>query len=123
MTTSEIFGRNLRDMLEKKHKTQRALAKHAGVTETTVSRWANGEAVAKSNRMDLICQFLNCTPAELMGSRDTVPQESPELITGQEIWDRPILLKLFFKANVSDDEDIKKCIEYLEKRRKLKHGK
>lgn len=117
MTTAETFAKNLKTTLEKKHKTQRELAKYVGTTEATVSRWVTGKALPRTKALDKICQHLMCSPNELM--YDTGPtrkKETTEEIIGKEVWARPLLLKLILAAIKASDEDIEACLALLKRR-------
>lgn len=119
MTSSkEVFGRNLRNRLMDKNKSQNDLARYLKVTATTVSRWANGEALPRAKMIDRICVFLACTPEDLMTDHSKVAVLMPEDVIAEEIHNNPRLFQLFVSAIGAEDKDIVHCIEYLNGARK-----
>lgn len=110
-TTIQIFSENLRRLLEKQNKTQRALAKFVPTTEATVSRWVNAEAMPRNNTMDRVCAFLMCSPEDLMLDNEKTTMLLPEDVIAEEIRERPLLFKLFVTALRATDSEIEKAIE------------
>lgn len=119
MTTSkEIFGRNLRDRLIAKNKSQNDLARYLGVTPTAVSRWVNGEAMPRAKMIDRICAFLVCPVEDLMVDHSRAVVLAPQDVIADEIHANPRLFQLFVSAIGAEDKDIVHCIEYLNGARK-----
>lgn len=115
MTTSkEIFGRNLRNRLEAKNRSQNDLARFLGVTATAVSRWVNGEALPRANMIDRICVFLGCSVEDLMTDHTKVAVLMPEDVIAEEIHNNPRLFQMFMVAIRASDEDLVYCIDYLQ---------
>lgn len=117
-TSSEIFGRNLRNRLDAKNSTQTELAKFLKVTPTAVSRWVNGDAMPRPNMVDRICLYLNCTVEDLMTDHTKVAVLLPEDVLAEEIHDNPRLFQLFMVAMKANDADLVHCIEYLQGKKK-----
>lgn len=115
MTTSEIFGRNLRDKLEERNKSQAQLARHLKTTTATVSRWVTGESLPRSPMIDRICEYLMCGADELMLDSRKTAILLPEDVIADEIRERPMLFKLFVVAMGATDEQIEACIALLKK--------
>lgn len=115
MTTSkEIFGRNLRNRLEAKNRSQNDLARFLDVTATAVSRWVNGEALPRANMIDRICVFLGCSVEDLMTDHTKVAVLMPEDVIAEEIHKNPRLFQMFMVAIRASDEDLVYCIDYLQ---------
>ena len=110
MTTKEIFGRNLRNKLEAKRKTQIDLAKYLGVTATAVSRWVNGEAMPRADMLDKICQYFMCTADELMTDHAKPVAQLPEDVLAEELHNNPRLFRLMFYASKLTDDQLDKII-------------
>lgn len=47
-------------------KTQAELADYLGVTQASVSNWVNGVKIPRMDKIDKICEFLNCTRSDLL---------------------------------------------------------
>lgn len=119
MTTSkEIFGRNLRNRLDAKNRSQNDLARFLNVTPTAVSRWVNGEALPRANMIDRICVYLGCSAEDLMTDHTKVAVLAPEDVIAEEIHDNPRLFQLFMVALRATDEDLVYCIDYLQGKKK-----
>lgn len=117
-TSSEIFGRNLRNRLDARNRTQADLARHLNVTPTAVSRWVNGDAMPRPNMVDRICSYLNCNVEDLMADHTKVAVLLPEDVLAEEIHNNPRLFQLFMVAMKSTDADLVHCIEYLQGKKK-----
>ena len=114
-TTLEIFSENLRDLLDKQHKTQRALAKYMQVTEATASRWVNGEAMPRADKVDKMAHFFMCSTDELTSSSERNLPLMPEDVIAEELRENAKLFKLFLVASKATDEQIEACIALLKK--------
>ena len=67
------FSANLRKHLEEQNKSQIELADFCGVSPATVTFWLRGsEPKPNTGRLEKICQFLNCTPADLLFGEDII---------------------------------------------------
>ncbi len=61
------FSANLRRLLDEQGKRPIDLANFVGVTPATVTFWLQGsEPRPNTGRMERICRFFNCTPADLL---------------------------------------------------------
>ena len=109
-TSTEIFADNLRNLLLSKNKTQADLRRYLNVTDATVSRWANGEAMPRSAMLDRICVFLNCTPEDLLADKNKVVVLAPEDVIAEEIHNNPRLFRLMMYASRLTDEQLDKII-------------
>ncbi len=118
MNSKEIFGRNLRNKLDAKNRSQNDLARFLKVTPTAVSRWVNGEAMPRANMLDRICNYLGTTAEDLLTDHTKVALLLPEDILAEEIHNNPRLFQLFMVAVRATDEDLVHCINYLQGERK-----
>ena len=114
-STQQIFSENLRSLLEQKNKTQRDLAKFIPTTEATVSRWINGTVMPRYKMIDRTCQFLMCSPEDLMLDKDKTAVLLPEDVVADELRERPLLFRLMIVAMRADDEAIRDAIMLLKK--------
>lgn len=74
--TSKIFGRNLRDLLEKNGKTQADLVRYIHVSSATVSDWTNGKKIPRPDKLLAICRWLDCELSDLLGKENQEPSNS-----------------------------------------------
>lgn len=84
----ESFSSRLKKALEMREISQSELSKRTGINKSSISTYLKGEYKAKQDKVDLIAQALNVSPAWLMGfdiqpSGDTI--ESDEKIKGVKI--------------------------------------
>lgn len=114
MNSKEIFGRNLRNKLDAKNRSQNDLARFLKVTPTAVSRWVNGEAMPRANMLDRICNYLGTTADDLLTDHTKVAILLPEDVIAEEIHNNPRLFQLFMVAVRATDEDLVYCINYLQ---------
>lgn len=114
-STQQMFSENLRSLLEQKNKTQRDLAKFIPTTEATVSRWINGTVMPRYKMIDRTCQFLMCSPEDLMLDKDKTVTLLPEDVVADELRERPLLFRLMIVAMRADDEAIRDAIMLLKK--------
>lgn len=115
-TSTEIFAYNLKMQLEKKNKSQSDLARFLKVTPTTVSRWTTAQALPRSAMIDRICNYLGCTPEDLMTDHTQTANLFPEDVIAEAIVERPLLMQLFLMADKASDDAIRKCIQILGER-------
>lgn len=109
-TTKEIFAENLRDMLYARNKKQSDLKRFCKVTDASVSRWATGESMPRSDMMDKICVFLHCTPEDLLTDKTKTVELAPEDVIAEEIHNNPRLFRLMMYATRLTDDQLDKII-------------
>lgn len=86
------FIKRLRKILEDKNMTQRELARLAGVTEVTVSRYLNGERKPRVEIVNKIADVLNVPTDYLLGRSETLKKPSnmsnaaPAEIVSDNLW-------------------------------------
>lgn len=69
---SEIIARNLQNLLNERGLEQKNLANAVGVSETTVSRWLNGEREPKGKIRKKVAEFFGINESELYVSTNEV---------------------------------------------------
>lgn len=109
-TSTEIFGENLRNMLIAKNRTQADLKRYLKVTDTSVSRWANGLAMPRPAMVDRICVYLGCSPEDLLTDHTKVIELEPEDVIAEEIRNNSRLFRLMFYASKLTNDQLDKII-------------
>ena len=87
------FAANLQAKMREYDLTQTELGRRLGINATTVSEWCRGTVLPRSNRLEQLCEILNCEPAELLGSvQDAVDEDLNRRLTDlgvdpNSVWD------------------------------------
>ena len=84
---ANIIAKNLKRIAYERHKTQADIVKDLHFDQSTVSTWMNGTRVPRMKKIDKLCEYLNCTRADLM-EEDTTDRET-------QTSDEEKLLRLF----------------------------
>lgn len=85
-TQREIFADNLQALLNSRDVSQKVLAEHLGVSETSVSYWSRGEKYPRIDKIQKIADYFNITMRDLMEDKnkssidDTSLDHPPNLI-------------------------------------------
>lgn len=109
-TSTDIFAENLRNLLVARGKKQADLKRYLNVTDTTVSRWANGEAMPRAGMIDKICVYLHCTAEDLLADHNKPVEYEPEDILAEELRNNNRLFRLMFYAMKLSDDQLDKII-------------
>ena len=109
-TSIEIFSENLRNLLYSKNRKQADLRRYLNVTDATVSRWVNGEAMPRANMIDRICVYLHCAPEDLMQDHSRPVEIAPEDVMAEMLHDNARLFRLMIYASKLTDEQLDKVI-------------
>lgn len=64
------FSERFEDLLKEKELSQLAFSRMIGVSQSTVSRWVNGEDEPGISCFKLICETLDVRPEYLLGMED-----------------------------------------------------
>lgn len=95
---NEIFSKNLRDMMYKRDINQRQLADAIHVSSASVSDWYNGKKTPRMDKIDLICQVLNCSRSDLMLERvkdlKLIKEQEEQRSTGLTYLDTQLIIKI-----------------------------
>lgn len=92
----KIFSRNLRFIMIDAGITQADMARDLGIGKTTISTWMNGVHVPRMDKVDMLCNYLHCTRADLMEPHDDdyyTNKESAQI--AQEMFEDEDLRALF----------------------------
>lgn len=99
------FAKNLREQLEKNHKTQRDMCDYMGVSSATGSDWCNGKKMPRTDKIQSLSNWLGCSLSDLLeGSHyvdDTVKEMTSELLQ-----ERPDLQGLLEASRKLTPEDV-----------------
>lgn len=68
----EKIGKRILEALEIRKMTQRQLAEKTGITEATISRYAQSKRVPKGPEIVKIANSLNCTTDFILGASDEI---------------------------------------------------
>lgn len=68
----EIFGDNLKDLIDKQGYTQRDLADEVGLDEGTISRYVNKQRIPGVRALVNIAYVLDCSLDDLMDFGDRI---------------------------------------------------
>lgn len=62
----KVIARNLRRLAFINDKTQIEIAKDLGINQSTLSCWMNGTRTPKMSKIDMLCNYFNCTRSTIM---------------------------------------------------------
>lgn len=71
----ENIGKRILKALEIRNMTQRELAEKTGITEVTISRYAQSKRVPKGPEIVKIANVLNCTTDFILGTSDEIERQ------------------------------------------------
>ena len=95
---NEIFSKNLRDMMYKRDINQRQLADAIHVSSASVSDWYNGKKTPRMDKIDMICQVLNCSRSDLMLEKvkdlKLIKEQEEQRSTGLTYLDTQLIIKI-----------------------------
>lgn len=80
-----ITGERISELLNKKEMTQRELAKRAGVTEVSMSRYISGERVPKALYLSNIAHILGTTTEYLLGKEEAGASAQDDFYTTHKL--------------------------------------
>ena len=69
MTSGEMFGRRLRELLQENDLKQKELAKAVGITEVTVSRYLSGKRAPRSAILTRIADYFGVPASYLLPTK------------------------------------------------------
>ena len=64
------FISRLKSAMAKENLNQMELAKKSNIRQSSISEWLNGKYIPKQDKVDILAQTLNVSPAYLMGWED-----------------------------------------------------
>lgn len=68
----DIFGDNLRDILDEQKMSQRELSRVTGISNTTINRYINKQIIPSATVIVALSYALDCDVDELVDFRDNV---------------------------------------------------
>ena len=66
-----ILSNNLKDLLNRKGKTQTDMAKELDLKESTVSSWINGLKYPRRDKIELLADYFNVQPSDITDDKNT----------------------------------------------------
>lgn len=63
---ARIVARNLRRIMFERDKTQADIVNALGFSKQAVSSWMNGKRTPKMDKIDALCEYLNCKRSDIM---------------------------------------------------------
>ena len=107
-----IIANNIKRFMEKRNLNQVDIAEHLGVTQAAVSAWCLGSKMPRMNKIDKLCELLDCTRTELMtenGLELMDQRKRSEQL--QQIYDKHRVL--FDAAEDATPEEIQQAVDYI----------
>lgn len=64
----KVFSTNLKKMMEEHGKLQIDLMRDLGLKSSTVSEWVRGKKYPRVDKVQLLADYFNCNPTDLVGT-------------------------------------------------------
>ena len=78
---AKVIAKNLKRIAYEHQKTQADIARDLRLNPGTVSSWMVGTRIPRMDKIDMLCNYFNCSRAEIMEEEPTSRRES---VTTQE---------------------------------------
>ena len=104
-TYNKMVASNLRRIMYEKGVSGTELAKALGFTKQSVSHWMNGEHLPRMNKLDKICEYLECKRSDLM---EVDKERKTNSITSSQA-------QLIQLAMTADSENVSLVLEVLKR--------
>lgn len=100
-----ILSRNLKNLLERKGKTQTDMAKDLNLKESTVSSWVNAVKYPRRDKIELLADYFGVMPSDITEDKST---------------QQDTIAAHFDKEDLTDEEkqEVQDFINYLKSKRK-----
>ena len=100
-----ILSRNLKNLLERKGKTQTDMAKDLNLKESTVSSWVNAVKYPRRDKIELLADYFGVMPSDITEDKST---------------QQDTIAAHFDKEDLTKDEmkEVEDFINYLKSKRK-----
>lgn len=110
----KIIAKNLRELAFYHEKTQAEISRDLNISKATLSSWMNGTRVPRMDKVDLLCNYFNCTRSDIMEdhSKDYYLRMDTARVA-QAAFNDPNLRALFDIARDSEPQDIQMAIDLL----------
>jgi len=89
----KVIAKNLKRIAYEHQKTQADIARELNLTQSTVSSWMLGTRIPRMDKIDMLCNYFNCSRVEIMEENPTIHRE---LVSDEE----RDLLRLFRALSV-----------------------
>lgn len=100
-----ILSKNLKNLLERKGKTQTDMAKDLDLKESTVSSWVNAVKYPRRDKIELLADYFGVMPSDITEDKST---------------QQDTIAAHFDKEDLTDEEkqEVEDFINYLKSKRK-----
>ncbi|MDW4106540.1 helix-turn-helix transcriptional regulator [Staphylococcus saprophyticus] len=100
-----ILSKNLKNLLERKGKTQTDMAKDLNLKESTVSSWVNAVKYPRRDKIELLADYFGVMPSDITEDKST---------------QQDTIAAHFDKEDLTEDEkqEVQDFINYLKSKRK-----
>lgn len=100
-----ILSKNLKNLLERKGKTQTDMAKDLNLKESTVSSWVNAVKYPRRDKIELLADYFGVMPSDITEDKST---------------QQDTIAAHFDKEDLTEDEkqEVEDFINYLKSKRK-----
>ncbi|WP_347090877.1 helix-turn-helix domain-containing protein [Staphylococcus ureilyticus] len=100
-----ILSKNLKNLLERKGKTQTDMAKDLNLKESTVSSWVNAVKYPRRDKIELLADYFGVMPSDITEDKNT---------------QQDTIAAHFDKEDLTDEEkqEVEDFINYLKSKRK-----
>ena len=100
-----ILSKNLKNLLERKGKTQTDMAKDLNLKESTVSSWVNAVKYPRRDKIELLADYFGVMPSDITEHKST---------------QQDTIAAHFDKEDLTDEEkqEVQDFINYLKSKRK-----
>lgn len=100
-----ILSKNLKNLLERKGKTQTDMAKDLNLKESTVSSWVNAVKYPRRDKIELLADYFGVMPSDITEDKST---------------QQDTIAAHFDKEDLTDEEkqEVEDFINYLKSKRK-----
>lgn len=100
-----ILSKNLKNLLERKGKTQTDMAKDLNLKESTVSSWVNAVKYPRRDKIELLADYFGVMPSDITEDKST---------------QQDTIAAHFDKDGLTEDEkqEVEDFINYLKSKRK-----
>ncbi|MGI2270304.1 helix-turn-helix domain-containing protein [Staphylococcus cohnii] len=100
-----ILSKNLKNLLERKGKTQTDMAKDLNLKESTVSSWVNAIKYPRRDKIELLADYFGVMPSDITEDKST---------------QQDTIAAHFDKEDLTEDEmkEVEDFINYLKSKRK-----
>lgn len=107
--TRTIFASGLKRAIDRAGITQTELGERIGSSRQEICRWAGGDILPRAEKIDLICNALGHTPAELFFTSDQ--QKTYDM--GKRLLDDDSIMQLIDSVSGLTEQQLQLLIQFL----------